>query len=125
MRFTVFAIGGLWLTFFSGIMLFMRLCEHDVKRTLHPAAACCLLALAGLSILYGIGRWGRWLYLPVFWSCPFVFMAMMLGLSKTAPDSDKTGGTLFAIMAVILSLGGVWVVGRYYDRHAQSTERLR
>jgi hypothetical protein len=122
-RFFIFAAGGLYLLCFSGGMLYSRLAEDDMKHTIHPALGIILLAAASCSILYGIGKWGRWLYLLVLGTCPFIFIALLFGMAKLAPGMDKGFGILWAIFSILVSLAGLWPVGLYYERLA-ARERL-
>jgi hypothetical protein len=118
-RFVIFGAGGLGLLFYSGIHLFLRITEQSPKHTLDPLIATGLLVIASLSILYGIGRWGRWLYLPALIVCPFIFLALLFGFAARAPHSDKSGGLLFVAAAMVLSFSGLWLVDLYYRRRGK------
>jgi hypothetical protein len=116
LRFVIFAVGGLGLLFYSGVHLAVRGSEDVVKPLLHPLIATGLLAMASLSILYGLGRWGRWLYLPAMMACPFIFLSLLFGFAKLTPHADKNVGVLFCVFAVVISLSGLRWVDGYYRR---------
>ena len=117
-RFLVFAGGGFWLLLLASITLFMRLAENRSVIDVHPLLAGTLILLACISIIFGAGYWGRWLYLPVLALSPVVFAVTVYGLARLVPDTGKESGAILMLVAFFVSFAGLWPVDRYYQRRA-------
>ena len=67
---------------------------------------------AGLPMaLYGMGAWGRWLYLWAFVVLPFVFAATFVPLLLMVPPGERSV-KIAALLAFAVACGAAFVVMR-------------
>jgi hypothetical protein len=110
-RFIVFGVGGFMLMFISWLMLFVFVFEpENTSFAMSPLLSLPLGVSGSLMMLYGVGEWGRWVYLFVFLSIPLSFSLLSMLPSNW---NSKDLGLLFPAIAATISYG---VVRRFYQR---------
>lgn len=111
-RFILFGVGGFVIMFYCTIAVIAAVFEQD-QGILSPVLSLPLLLTGAVLMLYGVGEWGRWAYLLVFFSIPASLFALVL---IPGADSDK-GLPIFvaAIAAFIVHKR----VRAYYARKRQ------
>jgi hypothetical protein len=113
-RFVVFGVGGfvlLWISMIALSMEFSAPPEHWIS----PYLALPLAFVAALMMLFGAGEWGRWAYLFVFVSTPFVmFLLFVIPMPKWLDDifNKESIVLLFALPFVFTYIAA----RRYYRR---------
>jgi hypothetical protein len=113
-RFIVFGLGGFvfmlacWVSF---IDRFINKYEHSVW----PLVLAALTVVGAVLMLYGVGEWGRWVYLCVFLSAP---LSMLLWFLPFYPR-DKMVGALTPPAVTVIA----YILARkhYSKRHLNPT----
>ena len=88
---TLAGIGGgaLWFTTMIGLIASFA----GEETTVAPLVLFVAFVLGALAMLYGIGEWGRWAYLLVFFSIPLSLLLFAL-----IPSPALHGFTLLAVL---------------------------
>ena len=83
-RFLIFGVGGFVVVCMSWLsLLFM----FDADRLLSPYVGVPLGIIGALFMLFGSGKWGRWLYLWVFLSMPITVLILSV-ITHNSPNSQ-------------------------------------
>lgn len=109
LRFIIFGLGGLGIMFCFTVALAVTFFEQD-QTILSPFFSLPLLLVGAFMILYGIGKWGKWAYLLVFFSIPVSLWIVSL---IPGTDSDKGLPVIIAAIAAYITNNRVRV---YYAR---------
>lgn len=111
-RFILFGGGGFGAMFYCTIAFIAAVFEQD-QGVLPPVLSLLLLLTGAVMMLYGVGEWGRWAYLLVFFSIPASLFALVL-----IPGADSDKGLPIFVTAIV-----AFIVHRrvraYYARKRQ------
>jgi len=88
-RFVVFGMGGFLLMLACWVNFIERL-TNKYEHSVWPLVLAPLTVMGAVLMLYGVGEWGRWIYLWVFLSLP---LSMLLLFLPFYPH-DKMSGAL-------------------------------
>jgi len=114
-RFIVFGFGGFGVECLSWLSLLFAFGSPG-ERWLSPLIALALSVVGALMMLYGVGHWGRWAYLWVFFSIP-LFLTPLGLLADKYPGAEWLFATPNLILLVTVPMPvSHWLVRRYYER---------
>jgi hypothetical protein len=112
-RFVLFGVGGFALLWIS--MLALVDFSSPGERWMSPYFALPLSFVGALMMLFGAGEWGRWAYLFVFISTPFVmFLFFVIPWPKWV-DNNLNKGSIVLIFVLPFILTYI-AARRYYRR---------
>ena len=112
LRFILFGFPGFWVMLYCAMVFFGHFFESN-QDFISPFLSLPLSVIGALSMLYGVGEWGRWAYLWVFYSIP----ASLCLLIWILPG---TGSKLLPVIVVAAAAFAVHAgVRAYYDREVR------
>jgi hypothetical protein len=112
-RFLLFGVGGFLLMLVAWLFFLDRLNSHSAW----PLVFAPMGILGAFSMLYGVGEWGRWVYLGVFLSIP---LSMLLWLVPFYPVGKLEGAAAPALVALVAYVLAKW---HYWRAESQGLER--
>jgi hypothetical protein len=108
-RFLVFGVFGFVVMIFAFVMLVDQLISvHHADGYLGALGLIAVSGLGAVMMLFGVGEWGRWGYLLVFFSLPVSLLFLFL-----IPHAGKDAGVIVPTLASVSTYG---VVRAYYAR---------
>jgi hypothetical protein len=119
-RFIVFGFGGLVVEFFSWISLLFAFGAPG-ERWLSPLVSLVLSLVGALMMLYGVGYWGRWAYLWVFFSIPLVITPLGL-LASRYPGADWLFAPPVLMLLVAVTMPVSYLLVRIYYKRREAPQ---
>ena len=111
-RFLLFGVGGFLLMLVAWVFFLDRMNSHSAW----PLVFVPMGILGAFSMLYGVGEWGRSVYLGVSLSIP---LSMLLG-STVYPLGKLEGAAAPALVALVAYVLAKW---HYWRAESQGLER--
>jgi len=99
LRFILFGFPGFWLLLYCAMALFGHFFDSN-QHFISPFFLLPLSVIGALLMLYGVGEWGRWAYLCVFFSIPASLCLLIWILPGTGSKLLPVIGIAAAAFAV-------------------------